>query len=130
MMTERSVMEEYTPVHLTRRVGTFFVPAVVAAMLIHLVQAQDQRVPELRTYPRPLKAILTQQTTRTIYETIGKMTGIQMAWDDEAKSKSETSRFTVEFSGATLREALDKVASVTHTSWRPTSETSVLVTLR
>jgi hypothetical protein len=47
----------------------------------------------------------------------------------EAKQQSATARFTVELpKGTTLREALDKVAAVTKTSWTPISDTTIAVT--
>jgi general secretion pathway protein D len=104
--------------------------AAIFAGPVQSLRGQERRVPELRplnTDPITLRVI--GQSPRTIYETLAKLTGIDILWDPTATAQAETGRFTVEFSNATLREALDKVASVTKTSWKPTSDTTVTVGL-
>jgi hypothetical protein len=67
------------------------------------------------------------QTPDTLYETIAKYAGINVLWDPEAKAQAKAARFTLELSKATLREALDKLASMTKTSWKPISENTISV---
>lgn len=116
---------------MRRRLSTFFIALFVAAILAGplSLRGQDKGVPELRPlYPHPITLHLHGQPPCVIYETIAKLTGISVVWAPEAEAQSETGSFTVEFSKVPLREALDKVASVTKTSWKATSGTTVSVT--
>jgi general secretion pathway protein D len=95
------------------------------------LRGQDKRVPELRpSSSDPITLRMIGQTPRTLYETIGKLAGINVLWDPDAKAQSENGRFTLEISNATLSEALDKVADLTKTSWKPTSSSTVFVAFR
>ena len=119
---------------MRRSFGTCLMAVLAAAILggpLESLRGQDRRVPELRPLNSdPINVRMIGQTPRTLYETIAKLTGINVLWDPEAKAQSETGKFTVELSKATLREALDKVASVTKTSWKPVSDTTVSVAFR
>lgn len=113
-----------------KQIGTCLLPVLVAAIVTSSLGAQDNRSPELRAYPRPLTASFNNQPPKVMYEAMEKMAGIKVTWADDAKAQSGAGRFTVQFSQATLQQALDKVASATNTSWKATSETSVSVTSR
>jgi general secretion pathway protein D len=119
---------------LQRRIGMCWIAVLAAAILAGQagsLRAQDRRAPELRPVNSdPISFRMIGQTPATLYETIARLAGIQVLWAPEAKAQSETGRFTVEASKATLREALDKVASVTNTSWKPASGTTISVALR
>jgi hypothetical protein len=117
---------------LQRRIGKRFVTVLIAANVTGLVgplRAQDKS--ELHpSNSNPITIRMNNQTPRVLYETIAKLWGMNVTWDSEAEAQSRTGSFTVELSKATLREALDKVASVTKTSWTPVSETTILVALQ
>jgi hypothetical protein len=119
---------------LARRIHACLIVLLVAAVLGDPggpLRAQDNRVPELRPLSSdPITVRMEGQTPRNLYETIARFAGINVLLNGKAKPESETARFTVELSKATLREALDKVASVTKTSWKPISENTILVALR
>src|SRR5215475_7617489 len=114
---------------MLKRFGACLMALLVAAILIGPLEAlhgQDKRAPELRPLnSNPITVRMVGQTPFTLYETVAKLTDIHVLWDRETRAQSETGRFTVEVSKATLREALDKVASVTKTSWKPISGTTI-----
>jgi hypothetical protein len=119
---------------MRKRFGACLMAILVATILIgplEFLRAQDKRTPELRPLnSNPITVRIIEQTPRTLYETVAKFADINILWDRETKAQSETGRFTVEVSTATLREALDKVASVTKTSWKPISGTTIFVESR
>jgi general secretion pathway protein D len=95
------------------------------------LHGQDKSVQELRPLNSdPINLLMTNQTPRTLYETVAKIAGVDVLWDPEARAQSETARFNVKLSNATLREALDKVAALTKTSWKTVSATTIAVALR
>ena len=116
---------------LRRSISKLSIALLVTAVSIGHLPGQDKRVPELHPLTSdPLPALrMVSQTPGTLYETIARFTGINVVWDPaEEKQQSATARFTVELSkGTTLREALDKVASATKTSWTPISDTTISV---
>ena len=118
---------------LRLRMGTCLTAVLIAAALagpVRPLRGQNSGVPELRPpNSGPINLRIINQTPGTLYDTIGKVAGIDVVWVPEAKAQSEKGRFTVEMSKATIREALDKVASVTKTSWKPVSATSISVGL-
>jgi hypothetical protein len=119
---------------MRKRFGACLMAILVATILIgplECLRGQDKRTPELRPLnSNPITVRIIEQTPRTLYETVAKFADINILWDRETKAQSETGRFTVEVSKATLREALDKVASVTKTSWKPISGTTIFVESR
>jgi hypothetical protein len=105
--------------------------AAVSTAAIGQLRGQDKRAPELHPLnSEPISIRIISQTPGTLYETIARLVGISVVWDPEAKAQSATARFSVDISKASLREALDMVATVTKTSWIPTSDTTIAVTRR
>ena len=119
---------------MRKRFGACLMALLVAAILISPLEAlhgQDKRAPELRPLnSNPITVRMIGQTPHTLYETVAKFADINVLWDRETRAQSKTGRFTVELSTATLGEALDKVASVTKTSWKPISGTTIFVESR
>jgi hypothetical protein len=118
---------------IRRRFGACLTAVLVAAIFagpLESLRGQDRRIPELRPLNSdPITVRMIGQTPRALYGTIARLAGINVLWDRETRMQSETGRFTVELSKA-LREALDHVASVTTTSWKPISGTTVFVESR
>lgn len=89
-------------------------------------------VPELRPITRQLNSPLkiNNQSTRTIFETIGKLAGINVVFDPEYQTQGAggRDRFTVDLSNATLEEALDYVAVQTKSFWKPLSPNTIFIT--
>lgn len=126
---------EVKPMESSRRRLCECLMAVLAAAVltgpIAPLRGQDKSLPELRPLDSdPINLRVTNQTPRTLYETVANAAGIDVLWDPEARAQSETARFNVKLSNATLREALDMVAALTKTSWKPASATTIVVALR
>ena len=117
-----------------RRLCECLMAVLAAAVLtgpVAPLRGQDKSLPELRPLNSdPINLRVTNQTPRTLYETVANIAGIDVVWDPEARAQSETARLNVKLSNATLREALDMVAALTKTSWKPASATAIFVALR
>jgi len=70
------------------------------------------------------------QTSRVIYESIGKLAGINVLFDPAGiDTLGSTARnFNLDLNDATIEEALQYVALVTHTFWKPISRNAIFVT--
>jgi general secretion pathway protein D len=80
--------------------------------------------------PAELKPISNQpitlrmtEDTKTIYTTIGKLAGINVLFDPDYVSR----RITIELNNVSLYEALETVALISRTFWRPVTSNTVLV---
>ena len=73
---------------------------------------------------------MNNQTARVIYESIGKLAGINVLFDPAGIETlgSTTRNFNLDLNNATLEEALQYVALVTHTFWKPISRNAIFVT--
>jgi general secretion pathway protein D len=83
-----------------------------------------QPVPTLRplsTQPINFKA---SNNSKVIFETIGKLAGINVLFDPEMQGR----RITVEINNATLLQALDYVATISKAYWKPLSANAIFVT--
>src|SRR5438067_1968454 len=70
----------------------------------------------------PITLKMTEDT-KVIYETIGKLAGINVLFDPDYTSR----RIKIELNGVTLPEALEIVAFESKTFWRPITSNSVFV---
>ncbi len=61
--------------------------------------------------------------TKTVYETIGKLAGINVLFDPDYTSR----RIRVELNGVTLQEALEITALESKTFWRPVTPNTIFV---
>ena len=70
------------------------------------------------------------QSSRVIYESIGKLAGINVLFDPSGIDTlgSTTRNFNLDLLDSTLEEALQYVALVTHTFWKPISRNAIFVT--
>jgi general secretion pathway protein D len=83
-------------------------------------------VPELRALnSQPVNLKMNNQPTKVLFETVGKLAGINVLFDSEFK---ETNKQSIELTGATLHEALDYLAVITKTFWKPLSANTIFVT--
>ncbi len=83
-------------------------------------------VPELRPLnQQPINVKMNSQPSKVLFETVGKLAGINVLFDPEFK---ETNKQSIELTGATLNEALDYLAIVTKTFWKPLSANTIFVT--
>jgi general secretion pathway protein D len=79
--------------------------------------------PELRPLSRDPINLRATNEARIIYETLGRLAGVNVLFDMDFMSR----RITVDLSNVTLEEALDQVAVMTRTFWKPLSRNSILV---
>src|SRR3954462_8091780 len=85
--------------------------------------AQAQGPVELQAISdQPITLKLTEDT-KVIYETIGKLAGINVLVDPDYTSR----RIKIELNGVTLPEALEIVAFESKTFWRPVTSNSIFV---
>jgi general secretion pathway protein D len=85
--------------------------------------------PELKPLnPEALKNVtIHNQTSKVLFETIGKVAGINVLWDPEYQPPSKNS-FNVDFENTTLEQALDNIAVITKSYWKPLSPNTIFIT--
>jgi general secretion pathway protein D len=97
----------------------------------------ELRVDSLEGPPvlRPINNLISSlkmnnQPARVIYESIGKLAGINVLFDPAGIDTlgSSTRNFNLDLNNATLEEALQYVALLTHTFWKPISRNAIFVT--
>ncbi len=86
-------------------------------------------VPELR--PLNPDAIrnglkINGQPVKTVFDTIGKVAGINVLWDPEFNAPPRP--INVDFTDSTLEQALDYVATITKSYWKPLSPNTIFIT--
>lgn len=79
--------------------------------------------PQLQPVSRaPLNLQLTEDARR-VYQTIGRLAGVNVIFDPDFQPR----RLTVELKEATLEQALDIVALMTKTFWKPVTQNTIMV---
>ena len=89
------------------------------------VPAVDEALgpPELQPLSRdPINLRVTNES-RIVYETLGRLAGVNVLFDMDFMSR----RITVDLTNVTLEEALDQVAVMTRTFWKPLTRNTILV---
>lgn len=85
-------------------------------------------VPELRALnSQPVTLRMNNQKPRVLFDTVGKLAGINVLFDPDY-DQSGTKPQSIDLNGATLDEALDYVALVTHSYWKPLAANTIFVT--
>ena len=86
-------------------------------------------VPELRPLnPDAVKGLkINAQPVKTVFETIGKVAGINVLWDPEYQ-QPQRNTINVDFENTTLDEALDYVSVITKSYWKPLSPNTIFIT--
>ena len=83
-------------------------------------------VPELKALnTTPITIKMSNQPARVLFETVGKVAGINILFDPEYTAGKNQS---IELSNATLEEALDYVAVLTKSFWKPLSANTIFIT--
>ncbi|MDX2150214.1 MAG: cohesin domain-containing protein [Bryobacteraceae bacterium] len=82
-----------------------------------------QLKPVTATLP-PLK--MNNQPVRVLFETVGKLAGISVIFDSEYSAQGRN--FNIDLTSTTLEEALDQVATLTKSYWKPLSANAIFVT--
>ncbi len=85
-------------------------------------------VPELRPLnPQPLVLRMSNQKPKVLFDTLGKLAGMNVLFDPDYDSPSGKAQ-SIDLNGATLDEALDYLAVITHSYWKPLSANTIFVT--
>ena len=83
-------------------------------------------VPHLQPLnPQAINLKMNNQPVKVLYETVGKLAGINVLFDSEFKEAAN--KQSIELTGATLNEALDYMAIITKTFWKPLSANTIFV---
>lgn len=69
---------------------------------------------------------MNNQPPKVLYETVGKIAGINVLYDPQQTQQPRP--MNVDMGASTLEQALDYLATVTHTFWKPLSENAIFVT--
>jgi general secretion pathway protein D len=87
--------------------------------------------PVLRPINNQISSLkMNNQSSRVIYESVGKLAGINVLFDPSGIDTmgSSTRNFNLDLNNVTLEEALTYIALVTHTFWKPISRNAIFVT--
>ncbi len=88
-----------------------------------------QTLPELKPLStQPITLKMNNQPARVLFETVGKLAGINVIFDPEFQTTGGARNQSVEFNGSTLEEALEYLAVMTKSFWKPLSPNTIFVT--
>jgi general secretion pathway protein D len=86
-----------------------------------------QPVPELRPLSRQVTSLkMNNQNVKVLFETLGKLTGINVIWDPEYQQPSRN--YNVDLANTTLEEALEHLSVMTKTYWKALSSNTIFLT--
>jgi len=101
------------------------------ASALEIDRADRRKLVESMRAPAVLRPLSTQpiditmsQQLKVVYETIGKLAGINVLFDPDFSDK----RVDISIQDATLNEALDYTALITQTYWKPITHNAIFVT--
>ena len=85
-------------------------------------------VPQLRPInPSPIH-LRMNGSAKLLFETVAKVADINVLWDPEYQPQVKTN-IPVEFENSTLEEALDYLAVITKSYWKPLSSNTIFITM-
>ena len=85
-----------------------------------------QPVPELKPITNTIPQLkMNNQPLRVLYETVGKLAGINVLFDPQMQPGRNSN---LDLSNVTLEQALDYIALLTKTFWKPVSSNAIFVT--
>jgi general secretion pathway protein D len=85
-----------------------------------------QSVPELKPVTNQIAQLkMNNQPPKVLYETVGKLAGINVLFDPQIQPGKNAN---LDLNNVTLQEALDYVALLTKTFWKPVSSNAIFVT--
>lgn len=86
-----------------------------------------QPAPELKPISHRVSSLkMNNQPMQVLFETLGKLAGINVIFDPEMQPP--TRRFTVDLANVSLEEALEHLAVLTKSFWKPLSGNTIFVT--
>jgi len=84
-------------------------------------------LPQLKPLSPQITALkMNNQPVRILFETVGKLAGINVMFDPEYQAPSRN--FSIDLVNVTLEEALDHIAVLTKSFWKPLSSNTIFVT--
>ena len=90
--------------------------------------ASAMPVPQLKPISGQINTLrMTNQPVKVLYETVGKLAGINVVFDPEYQ-EPPGKRFSVDLANSTLEQALNYLGVITKCFWKPLSENTVFVT--
>jgi len=85
-------------------------------------------VPELKPLnPEPIRLKMNSQPVKVLFETVGKLAGINVVWDPEYQPPQKNS-LSVELDNSTIDQALDTLAVLTKSYWKALSPSTIFIT--
>ncbi len=85
--------------------------------------------PELRPLSRaPINLRMANQPPKVLFETVGKLAGINVVFDPDYGTQGGVPRASVELNNSTLEDALNYVSAMTKSFWKPLSANGIFVT--
>jgi general secretion pathway protein D len=85
-----------------------------------------QAVPELKPVTNQISLLkMNNQPPKVLYETVGKLAGINVLFDPQIQPGKNAN---LDLNNVTLQEALDYIALMTKTFWKPVSGNAIFVT--
>jgi general secretion pathway protein D len=86
--------------------------------------------PELKPLStQPINLRMSNQPPKVLFETVGKLAGINVMFDPEYRNDPNAQRNTsIELHNSTLEQALDYLALMTKSFWKPLSSNAIFVT--
>lgn len=100
-----------------------------------LARQQDQKkfaamqpLPQLKPLnPDPINLKMNNQPAKVLFETVGKLAGVNVLFDPQMQAPPARPQ-SIELNNATLEEALDYLALITRSYWKPISSNAIFVT--
>jgi general secretion pathway protein D len=87
-----------------------------------------QAIPELRPITQDPINLRMTGTPRLLFEGVAKLAGLNVLWDPEYQSQVKGS-IPVDLNNSTLQEALDYIAVLTKSYWKPLSKNTIFITM-
>lgn len=89
--------------------------------------ASIQDAPVLKPLTRQVSQLrMNNQPIKVLFETLGKLTGVNVVFDPEFQNPGKN--FSMDVARISLEQALDQLAVLTKTYWKPLSDTTIFVT--
>ena len=87
-------------------------------------------IPELKPLnPDPINLKMANQRPKILFDTVGKLAGVNVIFDPDYETLNTIKQQSVELVNASLDEALDDVAVVTKSYWKPLGPNTIFVTV-
>jgi general secretion pathway protein D len=83
-------------------------------------------VPQLKPITSQISTLkMNNQPPKVLYETVGKVAGVNVVFDPQYTSSGKN--VNLDLTNTNLEEALDYIATLTHTFWKPISANTIFV---